>query len=185
MAIQATCEWLSSSQFRIFCENSYVVEENQGVVIAVPLSGSVYSPAFSASGANFYNIAGTDSFACFFMCAQKRYDRAAGEITGSSNIGELQECFVKFTTAQAAEQITYKTTQVWAQHGADAANDYLNSQTWDYVFPRQTAQPLATPTNLTSTNITINSAQVSWTGVENASSYKVEYRKQGDTTWNE
>lgn len=185
MAIQATCEWLSSSQFRIFCENSNVVEENQGVVIAVPLSGSFYLPAFSASGANFYNIAETDSLACFYMYAQNRYDRAAGEITGSSNIGELQECFVKITTAAAARQIAYKTTQAWGQQGADAANDYLNSQTWDYVFPRQTAQPLATPTNLTSSNITINSAQVSWTGVENATDYKVEYRKQGEKTWNE
>lgn len=44
---------------------------------------------------------------------------------------------------------------------------------------------LATPTNLSATNITSNSAQVSWTGVENASSYKVQYRRQGDTTWNE
>lgn len=48
-----------------------------------------------------------------------------------------------------------------------------------------TAEQLATPTNLTSTNITSNSAQVSWNAVENATDYKVEYRRQGDTTWNE
>ena len=44
---------------------------------------------------------------------------------------------------------------------------------------------LATPTNLSATNITSSGATVSWTGDENASDYKVEYRRQGDTTWNE
>ena len=47
------------------------------------------------------------------------------------------------------------------------------------------ASPLATPTNLSATNITSSGATVSWTGDENATSYKVEYRRQGDTTWNE
>lgn len=45
--------------------------------------------------------------------------------------------------------------------------------------------PLATPTGLYADNITSDSARVSWTAVENATSYKVEYRRQGDTTWNE
>ena len=45
--------------------------------------------------------------------------------------------------------------------------------------------PLSTPTGLYADNITSNSARVSWTAVENASGYKVEYRRQGDTTWNE
>ena len=47
------------------------------------------------------------------------------------------------------------------------------------------AQPLSTPTGLYADNITSDSARVSWTAVENASGYKVEYRRQGDTTWNE
>ena len=47
------------------------------------------------------------------------------------------------------------------------------------------ASPLATPTNLSATNITSSGATVSWTGDENATDYKVEYRRQGDTTWNE
>jgi hypothetical protein len=52
-----------------------------------------------------------------------------------------------------------------------------------FTLAYQTAEQLTTPTNLTSSNITINSAQVSWTGVENASSYKVEYRQNGQSTW--
>ena len=47
------------------------------------------------------------------------------------------------------------------------------------------ALPLATPTNLSATNITSSGATVSWIGDENATSYKVEYRRKGDTTWNE
>ena len=47
------------------------------------------------------------------------------------------------------------------------------------------ATPLSTPTGLYADNVTSDSARVSWTAVENASGYKVEYRKQGDTTWNE
>lgn len=47
------------------------------------------------------------------------------------------------------------------------------------------AEPLSTPTGLNATNVTSNSARISWNAVENASGYKVEYRRQGDTTWNE
>lgn len=54
--------------------------------------------------------------------------------------------------------------------------------TYPFLLP---TTPLATPTGLNADNITSNSARVSWTAVENASGYKVEYRRQGDTTWNE
>ena len=47
------------------------------------------------------------------------------------------------------------------------------------------ATPLATPTGLNATNVTSNSATIGWNAVENATDYKVEYRRQGDTTWNE
>jgi hypothetical protein len=53
---------------------------------------------------------------------------------------------------------------------------------WEEI-PQTT--PLSTPTGLYADNITSDSAKVSWTAVENASGYKVEYRRQGDTTWNE
>ena len=53
---------------------------------------------------------------------------------------------------------------------------------WSLYNP---ATPLSTPTGLYADNITSDSARVSWTAVENASGYKVEYRRQGDTTWNE
>lgn len=54
-----------------------------------------------------------------------------------------------------------------------------------YYQELQPSSPLSTPTGLNADNITSNSATISWTAVENASGYKVEYRRQGDTTWNE
>ena len=54
-----------------------------------------------------------------------------------------------------------------------------------FTLTYQTAEQLTTPTNLSATNITSSGATVSWTGDANATSYKVEYRRQGDTTWNE
>jgi hypothetical protein len=47
------------------------------------------------------------------------------------------------------------------------------------------ATPLSTPTGLYADNITSDSARIGWNAVENAVDYKVEYRRQGDTTWNE
>ena len=60
------------------------------------------------------------------------------------------------------------------------ASDYYSNF---YMSP--TTEPLSTPTGLYADNITSDSARVSWSAVENASGYKVEYRRQGDTTWNE
>ena len=68
-----------------------------------------------------------------------------------------------------------------------------NTQTKEYAiygmgiytpFLPQTTK-LSTPTGLNATNVTSNSATIGWNAVENATDYKVEYRRQGDTTWNE
>lgn len=55
----------------------------------------------------------------------------------------------------------------------------------EYFWEPSQAEPLSTPTGLNADNITSNSATISWNAVENATDYKVEYRRQGDTTWNE
>jgi len=44
-------------------------------------------------------------------------------------------------------------------------------------------QQLDTPTDLTATNITNNSADLGWSAIENASNYRVDYRIYGDTLW--
>ena len=47
------------------------------------------------------------------------------------------------------------------------------------------AQQLATPTGLYADNIKSDSATTHWTGDENASNYKVQYKAAGDTVWTE
>lgn len=66
-----------------------------------------------------------------------------------------------------------------------SADEFFNTSDNVYVYERPPATPLSTPTGLYADNITSDSARVSWSAVENATDYKVEYRKQGDTTWNE
>ena len=65
------------------------------------------------------------------------------------------------------------------------ADDLYDSIATDYLLFKRPLPPLSTPTGLNADNITSNSATISWNAVENATDYKVEYRRQGDTTWNE
>lgn len=46
-----------------------------------------------------------------------------------------------------------------------------------------TLSQLDTPTDLTATNVTNNSADLGWSAIENASNYRVDYRIYGDTLW--
>lgn len=72
----------------------------------------------------------------------------------------------------------------WIQMDTQDADVEFDAQS-EYVWEPSQSTPLATPTGLYADNIKSDSARVSWSAVENASGYKVEYRKQGDTTWNE
>jgi hypothetical protein len=42
---------------------------------------------------------------------------------------------------------------------------------------------LDTPTNVQVSNITENSVTITWQSVDNASGYRIEYRRNGDTQW--
>lgn len=64
--------------------------------------------------------------------------------------------------------------------GSANASDYYSNF---YMSP--TTEPLATPTGLYADNITSDSATTHWTGDENASNYKVQYKAAGDTVWTE
>lgn len=63
---------------------------------------------------------------------------------------------------------------------ADIDEDYLA-----YFQEVSNKQPLPTPTGLYADNITSDSATTHWTGDENASNYKVQYKAAGDTVWTE
>lgn len=63
-----------------------------------------------------------------------------------------------------------------SEGGIAYAKDYFTN-----CLPR--TQQLDTPTDLTATNITNNSADLGWSAIENASNYRVDYRIYGDTLW--
>lgn len=73
----------------------------------------------------------------------------------------------------------------WRQNKGSAADARFDSYSYYVWKDPSTLTPLSTPTGLYADNITSDSARISWNAVENASGYKVEYRRQGDTTWNE
>lgn len=89
-------------------------------------------------------------------------------------------------TTLALAGLTPGTVYNWTATALGNGNNYLDSIESDEVtFETQAAQPLSTPTGLYADNITSDSARIGWNAVENATGYKVEYRRQGDTTWNE
>ncbi len=51
------------------------------------------------------------------------------------------------------------------------------------IQPNVTTSPCSVPTNLTTTNITSNSATLNWGGVTGAVSYGIQYRTSGSSTW--
>lgn len=66
---------------------------------------------------------------------------------------------------------------------AVTTNEAYENSEYSNIASATTLITLATPTDLTATNVTINSATLSWGAVTNASGYKVEYRKKGTSTW--
>lgn len=88
------------------------------------------------------------------------------------------------------ERFTYNTPNETTLFCSDWTRVYRlgllgETNSWYDIVLAPDSVKLAAPTGLTSDTITSTSARVSWNAVENATDYKVEYRKQGDTTWNE
>lgn len=89
-------------------------------------------------------------------------------------------------TTYTATDLTSGTTYTFflsARVAVKYAEKYTNSDSAT-LFATTTIK-LAAPTGLTCNTVTSTSAQIEWNAVENATDYKVEYRRQGDTNWNE
>ena len=69
------------------------------------------------------------------------------------------------------------------QYRITAVGDAYENDGYIGTVDVTTLSQLDTPTNLTATNITNNSADLGWSAVENASNYRVDYRIYGDTLW--
>ena len=75
------------------------------------------------------------------------------------------------------------TYTVRVQYRITAEGDAYENDGYRGATNVTTLSQLDTPTNLTATNVTKNSADLGWSNVENASNYRVDYRIYGDTLW--
>lgn len=102
--------------------------------------------------------------------------------TEPSNAKTVFPTETTYTATDLTSGATY-TFLLSASPGEDYTEKYTDSDS-AFLFATTTMK-LTTPTGLTATNIKSTSAQLNWNEVTNATDYKVEYRRQGDTTWNE
>ena len=62
-------------------------------------------------------------------------------------------------------------------------NDAYENSDWSNTSTVTSLITLNTPTNLTATDVTINSATIGWTGDDRATKFKIEYRASGASSW--
>lgn len=98
--------------------------------------------------------------------------------TGSGSYQEAQVATNNYPVTGLAEGVsmTFKVKAI-SSNAAYADSPY-SSEVSD-----TTQITLDTPTGVAVSNITENSVTITWQSVGNASSYKIEYRRNGDTDW--
>lgn len=106
--------------------------------------------------------------------------RVQGSSTWDAQMTGLTSTSQVFTGLSLGTTYEYEVIAV-----GDSDREYLTSEAATGTFTTVATTPLSTPTNLASSNITHNSATVSWGAVTNASGYKVEYKKTSSSTWTE
>ena len=84
----------------------------------------------------------------------------------------------EWTLSPIAEGTTYQF-----QVQAVTTNEAYESSDWSSSSTATTLITLDTPTGLTATDVTINSATIGWTGDDRATQFKIEYRASGASTW--
>lgn len=89
------------------------------------------------------------------------------------------------TTSKALTGLTLGTTYEYEVIAVGNGSTYITSEAATGTFTTVALITLNTPTNLASSNITNNSATVSWSGDDRATQFKVEYRASGASTWEE
>ena len=104
--------------------------------------------------------------------------RASGASTWNQTTGLT-------TTSKTLTGLTLGTTYEYEVIVVGNGSTYITSEAATGTFTTVALITLNTPTNLASSNITNNSATVSWTGDDRATQFKVEYRASGASTWEE
>lgn len=89
------------------------------------------------------------------------------------------------TTSKTITGLTLGTTYEYEVIAVGNGSTHITSEEATGTFTTVALITLDTPTNLASSNITNNSATVSWTGDDRATQFKVEYRASGAPNWEE
>lgn len=183
MANEYSIEWTGDQSFRISFNNLYTY------CLITSLYGDNFNGAYGPL--NFTKISGLN------IDAQQR----VGVVVASNNGGfgtflctgintaapsYIEEVFILFGDASAINTRAADIVKAYAStQSTSGANNAIKNATWDAIVTRQQSTPLATPAGLYADNITSDSATTHWTGDENASNYKVQYKAAGDTVWTE
>ena len=153
----ATSEWSATS-------NTYVTSDLATPVVTV--SSVTQTSATLSWGA----VANRSSYTVKW--------RAVGASTWNQTTGLT-------ATSKAITGLTLGTSYEYEVYAVGNGTTFITSSAATGTFTTVALITLDTPTNLASSNITNNSATVSWSDVSHASGYKVEYRASGATTWTE
>lgn len=153
----ATSEWSATS-------NTYVTSDLATPVVTV--SSVTQTSATLSWGA----VANRSSYTVKW--------RAVGASTWNQTTGLT-------ATSKAITGLTLGTTYEYEVYAVGNGTTFITSSAATGTFTTVALITLDTPTNLASSNITNNSATVSWSGDDRATQFKVEYRASGASTWEE
>ena len=153
----ATSEWSATS-------NTYVTSDLATPVVTV--SSVTQTSATLSWGA----VANRSSYTVKW--------RAVGASTWNQTTGLT-------ATSKAITGLTLGTTYEYEVYAVGNGTTFITSSAATGTFTTVALITLNTPTNLASSNITNNSATVSWTGDDRATQFKVEYRASGAPNWEE
>ena len=98
--------------------------------------------------------------------------------TGTGAYTEAQVATNRYEATGLAEGVTMTFKVKATSTNAAYANSPFSTEVSD-----TTQITLDTPTNVQVSNITENSVTITWQSVDNASGYRIEYRRNGDTQW--
>ena len=100
--------------------------------------------------------------------------------TGNGDFTEVTTSDPTYTLSGLNEDVTY-TIKV----KATSTNDNYVESSYSSESSETTLITLATPSGVGVTDVTTNSARIVWNNVTNATGYRIEYRRVGDTEWTE
>ena len=189
MADNASINWTGDTTFTIVYEltsqSFFITTLFRNFDIANQRGSCLIAGHDESTGkVSFQNIYGQ----CILRDSSSSWVEGNVELAGISGYCPIyiENVYILFGTGVETRKRGYEIVSAFnASQTVSAVNSYIESATWSHIFTRSQATPLSTPTGLYADNITSDSATIGWNAVENATDYKVEYRRQGDTTWNE